>query len=72
MGLILLILILVLLILTLPRWPYSASWGYQPSSILGIILLVVLILIIANVISFWKVDIHEGKNKTTIKIERKD
>jgi hypothetical protein len=42
----LLIILIVLLLAGLPRWPYSIGWGYYPSSILGIVLLVVLILLL--------------------------
>ena len=41
------ILLIVLLLLVggaLPTWPYSNSWGYAPSGILGVVLLVVLVL----------------------------
>jgi hypothetical protein len=42
-----LFLILILLILAaLPTWPYSAGWGYYPSSGLGLILLVVLLVVL--------------------------
>jgi hypothetical protein len=44
MSTILIIIIILLLIGAFPRWPYSADWGYGPSGILGVILLVVLIL----------------------------
>ena len=44
MGTILLIILVLLLIGGLPSWPYSASWGYGPSGVLGVILVVVLIL----------------------------
>jgi hypothetical protein len=41
-------LLLVLLILVLvgvtPLWPYSRQWGYTPSSVVGVVLLVVLVL----------------------------
>jgi len=39
-----LILIIILLIGALPAWPYSAGWGYYPSSGLGFVLLIVIIL----------------------------
>ncbi|MGA2562821.1 MAG: DUF3309 domain-containing protein [Steroidobacteraceae bacterium] len=39
-----LILIIILLIGALPAWPYSAGWGYYPSSGLGLVLLIVIIL----------------------------
>lgn len=41
---ILLIVLLLLLIGALPSWPYSSSWGYAPSGILGTLLLVLLVL----------------------------
>jgi hypothetical protein len=42
----LLIILIVLLIGALPTWPYSSGWGYYPSGLLGIILLIVLILVL--------------------------
>jgi Protein of unknown function (DUF3309) len=40
-----LIVVLVLMVLgAIPAWPYSRSWGYFPSGLLGIVLLVFLIL----------------------------
>jgi hypothetical protein len=44
MRTILLLILIILLIGALPTWPYSSSWGYYPSSGLGVILLIVLIL----------------------------
>ena len=41
---ILIIVLILLLIGALPSWPHSRSWGYGPSGILGIVLVVVLIL----------------------------
>ena len=43
MGLVLLIVLLLLLFGGLPRWGYH-SYGYRPSGIVGVILVVVLIL----------------------------
>jgi len=43
MGLILLILLLLLLFGGLPRWGYQ-SYGYRPSGIVGLVLIIVLIL----------------------------
>lgn len=41
----LLILLLVLLLLgSVPRWGYSRGWGYGPSGLLGLLLLIVIIL----------------------------
>ena len=44
MGTILLVILIILLIGAFPSWPYSQGWGYGPSGILGVILVVVLIL----------------------------
>jgi hypothetical protein len=46
MRLVLLILLIISLIGALPTWPYSAGWGYYPSSGLGLVLVVVLILVL--------------------------
>jgi hypothetical protein len=44
--LLLLILLIFLLIGATPTWPYSRSWGYYPSGVLGTILLVFLVLLL--------------------------
>ncbi len=44
MRFLLLIVLLLLVLGALPTWPYSAGWGYYPSSGLGLVLVVVLIL----------------------------
>jgi len=44
MGTIVLIILILLLVGALPAWPYSTGWGYWPSGLLGIILLIVIIL----------------------------
>ncbi|HET7804922.1 MAG TPA: DUF3309 family protein [Pseudolabrys sp.] len=44
LGTILVILLILILIGAIPRWPYSAGWGYGPSGIVGVVLIVVLIL----------------------------
>lgn len=42
-----LIIILVLVLLgSIPSWPYSRGWGYGPSGIVGVILVVVIILLL--------------------------
>ena len=41
---ILLIVLILLLVGAIPSWPHSRSWGYGPSGILGVVLIVVLIL----------------------------
>ena len=50
LGTILLILLIVLLISALPTWPYSRRWGYAPTSLLGIVLIIVLVLVLMRAI----------------------
>jgi hypothetical protein len=50
MYLILLILLILLLIGALPTWPYSRSWGYGGSGLLGAILVIFLILLLLGTI----------------------
>jgi hypothetical protein len=40
----LLIVLIVLLIGAVPSWPYSRSWGFFPSGLLGVVLVVFLVL----------------------------
>jgi hypothetical protein len=42
----LLVILVIILLGALPAWPYSAGWGYYPSSGLGLVLVVVLILML--------------------------
>jgi len=44
MGTILIIVLLLLLLGAWPAWPHSRSWGYYPSSTLGVVLVIVLVL----------------------------
>ncbi len=48
MGLLLLVVLLVLVFGSIPTWPYSRSWGYRPSGLLGIVLLVLLVLFLTG------------------------
>jgi len=41
---VLIVLLILLLLGAIPSWPYNRGWGYGPSGILGIVLIVVLIL----------------------------
>jgi hypothetical protein len=43
---ILVILLILMLIGALPRWGHSANWGYGPSGILGLVLIVIVILLL--------------------------
>ena len=45
-GTILLIVLILILVGALPTWPHTATWGYGPSSIVGVILIVLVILLL--------------------------
>jgi len=44
MSTLLIILLVFVLLAAIPAWPHSRSWGYGPSGVLGLILVVLLIL----------------------------
>jgi hypothetical protein len=43
---ILLLLLIILVLAAVPAWPYSRGWGYYPSSGLGTILLILVVLMV--------------------------
>lgn len=47
MSTILLLIILLALIGALPNWNYSRDWGYGPSGVIGIVLLLLIIMALA-------------------------
>lgn len=48
MSTILFIVLVLLLIGAIPTWPYSRSWGYYPSGILGILLIVLIVMLLTG------------------------
>ncbi len=44
LGTILLIVLILMLIGVLPTWPHAKSWGYGPSGIVGVLVVIILIL----------------------------
>ncbi|OZI24785.1 DUF3309 domain-containing protein [Bordetella genomosp. 7] len=48
MGTILLILLILLLIGAFPAWPYSRGWGYYPSGLLGIVVIVLIVMLLTG------------------------
>ena len=43
-GTILLIVLVLALVGVLPAWPHAQSWGYAPSGVIGLVLLIVVVL----------------------------
>jgi hypothetical protein len=50
MGLLLLIVLLILVLGAAPAWPYSRDWGYAPSGILSLLLIVLLFLVLFDLV----------------------
>lgn len=46
LGTILLIVLILALVGVLPTWPHSSGWGYGPSGIVGLLVVVVIILFV--------------------------
>lgn len=48
LGTVLLIILILLLIGAIPAWPYSAGWGYYPSGLLGLLVIILIILLLTG------------------------
>jgi len=48
MGTILLIILILALVGALPTWPHSRNWGYAPSGVAGLIVVVLLLLLLTG------------------------
>lgn len=46
LGTILLIVLILMLVGVVPAWPHSRGWGYGPSGLLGVVVLVLIILLL--------------------------
>lgn len=46
LGTILLIILVLMLLGAIPTWPHSRNWGYGPSGVLGLIVVVLVILLL--------------------------
>lgn len=47
-GTILLIILVLILIGALPTWPYSSRWGYAPTGVLSLVVVIVLVMVLAG------------------------
>jgi hypothetical protein len=45
---ILIVVLLLMMVGALPRWDHSRSWGYFPSSGLGLVLVIVVVLLLVG------------------------
>ena len=46
MSTILLVVLVLLLVGALPAWPYSRGWGYYPSGLFGVILIIIIVWVL--------------------------
>ena len=46
LGTLLLIVRVLMLSGAIPSWPHSRSWGYGPSGLLGLVVVVILVLLV--------------------------
>lgn len=46
MGWLIVLILVLVLLATLPRWPYSRSWGYVPSGTITLIVVIVVLLVL--------------------------
>ena len=46
LGTILLIILILILLGAVPAWPYSRRWGYGPSGLVGVLLIIVIVLLV--------------------------
>jgi hypothetical protein len=46
LGTILLIVLVLILLGVIPTWPHSRGWGYGPSGLIGIVLIIFLALLL--------------------------
>jgi hypothetical protein len=43
---VLLVILVLLLVGFLPAWPYSGGWGYYPSGLVGLLLIVLIVMLV--------------------------
>ncbi|MBI3229116.1 MAG: DUF3309 domain-containing protein [Burkholderiales bacterium] len=48
MANILIIILILALIGVIPAWPHSRGWGYGPSGLAGVILLIIVVLMLTG------------------------
>ena len=47
-GTILLIILILILVGALPSWPHSRSWGYFPSGLVGLLVVILLLMLLTG------------------------
>ena len=47
-GTILLIVLILILVGAIPSWPHSRGWGFAPSGLIGLVVVVVLVMVLTG------------------------
>jgi len=50
MGMLLALILILLLLGAAPAWPYSRSWGYGPSGLVSVLLVILIVLMFTSVV----------------------
>jgi hypothetical protein len=45
-GTILLVILILILLGVVPTWPHSRNWGYAPSGVVGLVVVVLVVLLL--------------------------
>jgi hypothetical protein len=45
---VLLIILILLLLGAIPAWPHSRNWGYGPSGLVGVLVIVLIVLLLTG------------------------
>jgi hypothetical protein len=48
LGTVLVVLLILMLVGAVPRWGYSRGWGYGPSGIVGVLLIIVRVMALSG------------------------
>ncbi|MBX9936614.1 MAG: DUF3309 domain-containing protein [Burkholderiaceae bacterium] len=48
LGTLLLIVLILMLIGVVPSWPHSRGWGYGPSGLLSVVVVVILVMLLTG------------------------
>ena len=48
LGTIVLVILVLMLLGALPTWGYSRSWGYAPTGVLGLLVVIALIMLLTG------------------------
>ncbi len=48
LGMILLIVLILVLAGAIPTWPHSRSWGFAPSGVVGLLLVILVVMLVTG------------------------